>query len=131
MTQNPIPFNEGSIEFLTGYLLGVGKLQVNPKKYTSSSGSSIVLFSDPLQLIFTSEDPRSLKPLGLMTGLSIEWQSGPLSFYSVTLTDKQWIKFVIHEWICTLRCCEEIDTAYDVFEEFPELLTASEILKSV
>lgn len=136
MPNTPIPFNEGAVEFLTGYLLGIGKLEVNPDPDTVNwTEPSIMLFCDPLYLVFISPNSRTLKHISFMSGMPIEIKTAPSSsglipYCSVTVFQKNWIKFLIGQWACTLANGTSIDPDYKVYEEFPELFDAFEILKS-
>ena len=134
MATKPIAFNEGAIEFLTGYLIGIGELQVNPDPVNWTE-PSIMLFSEPLYLVFISPTSRTLKHISFMSGMPLEIKSAPSSpglipYCSVTVFQKNWIKFLIGQWACTLAYCTSIDPDYEVYEEFPELFDAFQILKS-
>lgn len=136
MTTPPIPFNEGAIEFFTGYLIGIGKLEVNPNPDTVNwTEPTILLFSDPLYLVFISPNSRTLKHISFMSGMPIEMKTAPSSsglipYCSITVFQKNWIKFLIGQWACTLANCTSIEPDYQVYEEFPELFDAFQILKS-
>lgn len=126
MTQTqklPIPFNEGGMELLTGYFLGVGKLHLNPTciPYTYVS---ISFYSYPPTLIFRSLDTRALKHISYISDLPIE--EDPTNPWSpaIILTQKHWIKFLLKEWIATLNAVQRIDPTYRAVDEFPELYDA-------
>ena len=78
MATKPIAFNEGAIEFLTGYLIGIGELQVNPDPVNWTE-PSIMLFSEPLYLVFISPTSRTLKHISFMSGMPLEIKSAPSS----------------------------------------------------
>ena len=51
MATKPIAFNEGAIEFLTGYLIGIGELQVNPDPVNWTEPSIMLFCVTPVSLI--------------------------------------------------------------------------------
>lgn len=128
MTQKsvPIPFNEGDMTFLTGFLLGTGKLHVNPLSlpYTFCS---ISFYSSPPTLVFRTLDARSLKPLSLMTHIPIETTSDHSFAGSLSITHSHWIRLILKEWIAHLKSIAEIDPNYDPLVEFPELYYALQL----
>lgn len=121
--KNPIPFNEGDMEFLTGYLLGVGKLHLNPTCIPYAY-VSISFYSYPSTLIFRSLDTRVLKHISYISNLPIE--EDPTNRWSpaIIMTEKRWITFLLKEWIATLNAAQRIDPMYGAVDEFPELYDA-------
>lgn len=122
--------NELGIEFLAGYFLGVGLLQTPTMQPEMDSNAFIRLSLDPT-LTFATKEKRWIKHVSYLFQTPYFQDSNQPMYYQVQIHGKARIQFILEEILATLTAIYVLDNQYVIEEEFPELLEALKVVKSL
>ena len=122
--------NELGIEFLAGYFLGVGLLQTPTMQPEMDSNAFIRLSLDPT-LTFATKEKRWIKHVSYLFQTPYFQDANQPMYYQVKIHGKARIQFILEEVLSTLDSINSPEGRYVLADEFPELVDALKLVKSL